>query len=100
MYLRKRPIFLALFISLFSLAAQSQPQLLFNKLTEEEGLEDLPQVRCTDAGLARLKNGNPGMVVASDIDYGEECWASHDGRAVAVGRFKAGELHPSRVFNQ
>lgn len=41
MYLRKRPIFLALFISLFSLAAQSQPQLLFNKLTEEEGLEDL-----------------------------------------------------------
>ena len=52
------------------------------------------------AGLARLKNGNPGMVVASDIDYGEECWASHDGRAVAVGRFKAGELHPSRVFNQ
>ncbi len=66
----------------------------------EEGLDDLPQVRCTDVGLARLRNGNPGMVIASDVEYGEECWASHDGRAVAVGRFKAGELHPSRVFNQ
>ena len=66
----------------------------------EEGLADLPELRCTDAGLARLKNGNPGMVVAMDVEYGEECWASYDGKAVAVGRFKAGELHPARVFNQ
>ncbi len=66
----------------------------------EEGLDDLPQVSCTDAGLARLRNGNPGMVIAHDVEYGEECWASYDGKAVAVGRFKAGELHPSRVFNQ
>ncbi|MEC7256299.1 MAG: tRNA pseudouridine(55) synthase TruB, partial [Pseudomonadota bacterium] len=27
-------------------------------------------------------------------------WASLDGRAVAVGVYKAGMLHPSRVFNQ
>ena len=66
----------------------------------EEGLADLPEVRCTDAALARLRNGNPGMVVATDLEYGEECWASHDGKALAVGRFKAGELHPARVFNQ
>jgi tRNA pseudouridine55 synthase len=66
----------------------------------EEGLGELPELHCTDVGLARLKNGNPGMVIASDVEYGEECWASYDGRAVAVGRYKAGELHPSRVFNQ
>ncbi len=66
----------------------------------EDGLEELPRVTCTEQGLARLRNGNPGMVIAHDVDYGEECWAAYADRAVAVGRFKAGELHPSRVFNQ
>ena len=66
----------------------------------EDGLTDLPQVTCTAEGAARLRNGNPGMVIATGVEYGEECWASLDGRAVAVGRFKGGELHPSRVFNQ
>jgi tRNA pseudouridine55 synthase len=66
----------------------------------EEGLSDLPIVTATPEGAARLRNGNPGMVIAHDVEYGEECWAAQDGRAVAVGRFKAGELHPSRVFNQ
>jgi tRNA pseudouridine55 synthase len=65
----------------------------------ERGLEDLPEVKATPEGAARLRNGNPGMVMASDIEYGEEVWASFEGRAVAVGRYKAGELHPSRVFN-
>ena len=39
------------------------------------------------------------MVLDSNAEYGEECWASYEGRAVAVGVYKAGELHPSRVFN-
>ena len=65
----------------------------------EDGLNDLPEVRATAEGAARLRNGNPGMVLASDVEYGEECWASLDGHAVAVGRYKSGELHPSRVFN-
>jgi tRNA pseudouridine55 synthase len=65
----------------------------------EEGLQDLPEVSATPEGATRLRNGNPGMVIASDIEYGDEAWASLDGIAVAVGRFKAGELHPSRVFN-
>jgi len=66
----------------------------------EEGLSDLPELRCTPEGAARLRNGNPGMVLASDVEYGDECWASLDGQAVAVGTYKAGELHPSRVFNR
>lgn len=64
----------------------------------EDGLVDLPRVVATDEGAARLRNGNPGMVIAQDVEYGDECWAAHKGRAVAVGRFKAGELHPARVF--
>ena len=65
----------------------------------EQGLVDLPQLRCTPEGAVRLRNGNPGMVLASDLEYGDECWASLDGRAIAVGTYKAGEVHPTRVFN-
>lgn len=64
----------------------------------EVGLHDLPEVKCTAEGAARLRNGNPGMVLGGDAEYGDECWASFDGHAVAVGIYKAGELHPSRVF--
>ena len=74
------------------------PDLDAHLLPLEKGLEDLPEVKATPEGATRLRNGNPGMVIAHGIEYGDECWASLDGRAVAVGRFKAGELHPSRVF--
>lgn len=75
-----------------------QPELYSYLRPLEQGLEDLPEVKATAEGTVRLRNGNPGMVLASDVEYGEECWASFDGEAVAVGIFKAGELHPSRVF--
>ena len=66
----------------------------------EEGLDDLPELKATVEGATRLRHGNPGMVLASDVEYGDEAWASLDGKAVAVGIYRAGELHPSRVFNQ
>lgn len=75
------------------------PELDAHLLALELGLNDLPEVKATAEGAVRLRNGNPGMVRAHDVDYGEECWASYQGKAVAVGRFRAGELHPSRVFN-
>ena len=65
----------------------------------ELGLADLPELPATLEGAARLKNGNPGMVIASGVEWGAEAWASYQGRAVAVGRYQSGELHPSRVFN-
>lgn len=65
----------------------------------ELGLADLPELPATPEGAARMKNGNPGMVFASSVEYGDEAWASYQGRAIAVGIYKAGELHPSRVFN-
>lgn len=64
----------------------------------EEGLADLPELKCTEQGAVRLKNGNPGMVIATDVEYGDEAWASLNGQPVAVGIYKAGELHPNRVF--
>ena len=65
----------------------------------ELGLADLPELPCTPEGAVRLKNGNLGMVFSSTAQYGDEAWASYQGRPVAVGIYKAGELHPSRVFN-
>ena len=74
------------------------PELDALLLPLETGLADLPELPCTAEGAARLRNGNPGMVLASDVEYGEEAWASFEGRAVAVGTYRGGELHPSRVF--
>ncbi len=65
----------------------------------EAGLADLPELPATAEGAARLRNGNPGMVISASVEYGDEAWASYQGRPVAVGIYKAGELHPSRVFN-
>ncbi|MDF1729191.1 MAG: tRNA pseudouridine(55) synthase TruB [Sulfitobacter sp.] len=75
------------------------PDLDSHLLPLEQGLTDLPEVRATAEGAVRLRNGNPGLVIAQGVEYGDECWASFEGRAVAVGRFRSGELHPSKVFN-
>ncbi len=65
----------------------------------EDGLADLPEVRVADVALARLKNGNPVPGVPQEaLDYDAECWASHGGRAVALGRWRGGEFHPARVI--
>ena len=80
-------------------ALAQTPELDEHILPLEVALADLPEVTATAEGAQRLRNGNPGMVIARDVDYGEECWASFDGKAVAIGRYKSGELHPSRVLN-
>ncbi|MDO6583950.1 tRNA pseudouridine(55) synthase TruB [Salipiger sp. 1_MG-2023] len=79
-------------------ALAKTPELDARLLPLEVGLVDLPELKCTPEGAARLRNGNPGMVIPGDVEYGDEAWASFEGRAVAVGVYKAGELHPTRVF--
>ena len=66
----------------------------------EIGLADLPETIATPEGAARLRNGNPGMVIASGLDWGTEAWASYEGQAIAIGRYQGGELNPSRVLNR
>lgn len=66
----------------------------------ELALADLPELPATPEGAARLKNGNPGMVIASGVEWGTLAWASFQGRALAIGHYRAGELHPNRVLNQ
>lgn len=64
----------------------------------EIGLQDLPSLRCTAEAAARLRNGNPAPVLTSDAEYGDIAWAELNGQAVAVGTYRGGTLHPSRVF--
>lgn len=86
-------------VSLETIEAEARTEALDARLLPlEAGLAELPELRATAEGAARLQNGNPGMVIAADLDYGEEAWASYRGRAIAVGIYKAGELHPTRVF--
>jgi tRNA pseudouridine55 synthase len=59
----------------------------------EDGLSDLPEVRCTPEAAARLRNGNPAPVIASDADYGDIAWAS-EGRARGRGRHLPGGRAP------
>ncbi len=74
------------------------PALDAHLLPLEIGLEDVPELRTTPEGAAKMRNGNPGMVLTADAEYGDTCWASLDGEPIAVGTYRAGELHPARVF--
>lgn len=64
----------------------------------EDGLTELPELPCRPEAAQRLRHGNPAPVIASTAEYGDEAWASLEGRAVAVGTYRAGNLHPTRVF--
>lgn len=75
------------------------PELDARLLPLTAGLMDLPELPTTQEGAVRLRNGNPGMVIAADAAFGDLAWASFQGEPVAVGVYKAGELHPTRVFN-
>ena len=88
-------------ISLDTLDALAKTDALLTYLRPlEQGLHDLPELPATAEGAARLRNGNPGMVISASVGYGDEAWGSFQGRAVAVGIYKSGELHPTRVFNR
>jgi len=79
-------------------ALAKTPALDAHLLPLETGLVDLPELHCKPEAAARLRHGNPGMVIASGVEYGEEVWVSCNGAPIAIGIYRAGELHPSRVF--
>ncbi|WP_179378952.1 tRNA pseudouridine(55) synthase TruB [Jannaschia marina] len=73
------------------------PALHERLLPLELGLADLKRIAVNEAAAARLRHGNPGDAFEG-ADYGETCWAAHQGRAVAIGIYRAGAIHPSKVF--
>jgi tRNA pseudouridine55 synthase len=76
------------------------PELDAHLLPVAAGLHDLPALPVTAEAAARLRNGNPAPVLATaEVGFGDTAWAALGGRPVAVGSYRAGQLHPSRVFN-
>ena len=87
-------------VTLATIDAEAKTEALDARLLPLElGLQDLQEFTATPEGAARLRNGNPGQVIGH-ADWGTEGWASLNGLAVAVGHYRGGELHPSRVFNR
>ena len=87
-------------VTLDMIEAEARTDALDARLLPLElALADLPEFPATLEGATRLRNGNPGQVIAN-AEWGTEGWASRDGQAIAIGIYQGGELHPNRVFNR
>ena len=75
------------------------PELHARLLPLELGLRGLTEVAVSEAAVTRLRHGNPGDALRG-AEHGETCWASHLGQAVAVGTYRAGSVHPTKVFQR
>ncbi|MEL7107428.1 MAG: tRNA pseudouridine(55) synthase TruB [Pseudomonadota bacterium] len=64
----------------------------------EDGLTGVAEVRVDAMAQTKLIHGNPAPVAATGLNWGDTAWASHGGQAVALGTYRGGALHPSRVF--
>jgi tRNA pseudouridine55 synthase len=65
----------------------------------DAALPGMPVADLTDGGALRVAHGNAGEVLATTATPGDLTVARHRGRAVAIGRYMGGVLHPDRVFN-
>jgi tRNA pseudouridine55 synthase len=93
------PFDLSAAVTLETVAAEARTAALDARLLPlEAALAGLPEARLSAEGAVRLGHGNPGAVVWTSAGHGDTAWGSWQGRAVAVGRYLGGELHPDRVF--
>ena len=66
----------------------------------EIGLADLPEVRVSEQAVADLRQGRLGAATHAPegLSWGDPCWASRGGQAIAVGVWEGGRIKPNRVF--
>lgn len=74
------------------------PDLAERILPLESALAGVPELCCPPALAARILNGNAMALPGAGLADGETAWASRDGVPLAVGIWRGGALHPSRVF--
>ena len=63
----------------------------------EIALGALPELPVTEVAAQRLRHGNPAEALRG-VPHGQVAWASLEGRAVAIGSYRAGLLHPTKVL--
>jgi tRNA pseudouridine55 synthase len=83
-----------------SLEAEARsPALHARLLPVRAALAGLPELICPPAAAARLLNGNPvALPAVTGLAEGATVWASDGDAPLAVGTWRTGMLHPSRVF--
>jgi len=64
----------------------------------ESALVDLAEINCSPEQARCLQNGNPVQITTRPSEVEHRCWASLNGRVIAVGNYGDGLLRPSRVF--
>lgn len=74
------------------------PALDARLLPVQAALAGLPELACPEDVAGRLLNGNAMPLAAPGVEDGETVWASRRGVPLAVGAWRGGVLHPSRVF--
>jgi tRNA pseudouridine55 synthase len=75
------------------------PALDGRLLPVQAALAGLPELACPAHAAGRLLNGNAMPLPApAGLSDGATVWASRDGVPLAVGAWRGGALHPSRVF--
>lgn len=74
------------------------PGLDARLLPLEAALAGVPELACPPALAPRILNGNPMPLPGTLLADGDTAWASREGVPLAVGVWRGGALHPSRVF--
>jgi tRNA pseudouridine55 synthase len=74
------------------------PGLAGRLLPVRASLGGLPEIACPAAAATRLRSGNPVALPEASLPEGATAWASLGEAPVAVGTWRAGALHPTRVF--
>ena len=76
------------------------PEEIEARLLPPQAALSLPEVRATEAGAARLRNGNPGEAIpVGEVGWGDTAFATRHGTILAIGRWQGGMLAPDRVLN-
>ncbi len=84
-------------ITLDALEAASDRAALLRPVAD--GLSALPEVRIDATQAALLRNGNPVLLTGAGAPIAlPSAWASHAGRAVALGTVARGQFKPQRVL--
>ncbi|MEM7242251.1 MAG: tRNA pseudouridine(55) synthase TruB [Pseudomonadota bacterium] len=85
--------------SIFDLTEKT-PALDTHLLPVEAALGDYLQVALSESQARAVIHGNATQLSATDLDHGQEAWASFKGLAIALGQYEGGAFHPARVLNR
>ena len=64
----------------------------------QTGLTGLTKLHCSAESVKKLQSGHPVPTIEKLAVYKDRCWVAYDGKPIAIGEYRAGVFHPTRVF--